>query len=113
MKQQGLVYCAAMKAAMADLDRICQESERLKNRLHLLDAAAEALKPFIGRREQRVEVSQPAVETIATGIELSHVDEPIIQMVGSALPEIVPMNLIEPTDPIQRRINSVLGLAVA
>ena len=113
MNPRGLAYRAAMNAAMDDLDRICRESEHLKIRLHQLDAAAEALKPFMDRREPRIESSHTVDESIEMNLKLSQLSESAIQMVGSALPEIVPTNLIQPEEPIRRRINSVLGLAVA
>jgi len=113
MKQQGLAYCAAMKAAMDDLGRICQESEYLMDRLHQLDAAAEALKPFLDKGEETLENSCPVSNAAETAVRPAHLDQTTVQLVGTALPEVVPMDLIEPADPIQRRINSVLGLAVA
>ncbi len=114
MKEQGLAYCAAMKVALDDLNRICRESESLKNRLHQLDAVLEALKPMMALGERTaIEAPHPAAKAIGTTAEPVHADQSTVQMVGTALPQVVPMNLIEPADPIQRRINSVLGLAVA
>lgn len=100
MKEQDLAYCAAMNAAMDDLDRIDQESERLKNRLYQLDAAVEALKPMIVLGSG-TEVRHPAAESMEMAAEPVHADR------WSA-----PQNLTA-ADPIHRRINSVLGLSFA
>lgn len=114
MKQQGLAYCAAMNVAMDDLDRICQESERLKDRQSQLDGVLEALKSLLVSGERTaVEVSHTVAEPIEMVAEPVNTDQLAPQMVGTAIPQIVPQNLIESADPIQRRINSVLGLAVA
>ena len=114
MKEQGLAYCAAMNSALVDLDRICQESERLKNRPHQLDEAIEALKPMIVFGDRTiVEASRPVAEPIEEASKPMLEDQLTPQMVGTALPKIVPMYLIESADPIQRRIDSDLGLAVA
>jgi hypothetical protein len=114
MKEQILAYCAAMNSAMDDLDRICQESERLKSRMYQLDAAVEALKPLIVLGERTVaEVRHPAAESIEMAAEPVHAERLTPLMVETALPQVVPQNLTKSADPTQRRINSVLGLSFA
>ena len=106
-------YCAAMNAAMDELDLIGQESQRLRNRLYQLDTVVESLKPLMALDERTaVEDRRPVSESIETAAEPVPADL-TPQMVGIAIPQVVPQKLIESTDPIQRRINSVLGLAVA
>src|SRR6516165_3875049 len=110
---QAGAYCAAMNAAMDELSLICQESGRLRNRLYQLDTVVEALKPLMALDERTaVEDRRPVSESSETAAEPVTVDL-TPQMVGIAIPQVVPQKLIESTDPIQRRIDSVLGLAFA
>ena len=107
-------YRAAMNAAMDDLDLICQESERLTNRLHQLDTVVEMLKPLIGLGKQTfVEDRLTESESMETAPEPVHADRLTPLMVGNAIPQIVPQRSIESADPIQRRIDEMLGRAVA
>ena len=100
-------YRSAMSAAMNQLDCIHEEAKRLRNRMEYLDSLLAALKPFLRSREQIV-----AEEPSSMHEPMESYAEPQI-MVGTAIPAVVPMELIESADPIQRRINSALGLAVA
>ena len=43
-------FRAAIEAAMGELDFICQESERLRNRMYLFDIVVEVLKPLMRLR---------------------------------------------------------------
>jgi hypothetical protein len=105
-------YCAAMNAAMDELDFICQESDRLRNRLYQLDTVVEALKPLMVLGERTVgEDPHSLSESIAA--EPVNADRLTAQMAGIARPQVEPQKMIESTDPIRRRIDSVLGLAVA
>jgi len=93
MNQQGNAgaYRAAIEAAMDELDVIRQELERLRNRQYQFERVAEVLKPLIGSGEQMVEEGPAEI----------------------ALPQLVPQKMSESADPVQRRIDSILGLAVA
>ena len=103
-----------MNAAMDKLGLIDEEASRLSNRMHQLDSLVEALNPFMRSSEQTsVEDRRPVYKSIDSPAEPVHADELTPQIVGSAIPEVVPQKIIESADPIQRRINSVLGLAVA
>lgn len=107
-------YRVAMNAAMDKLGLIDEEASRLSNRMHQLDSLVEALNPFMRSSEQTsVEDRRPVYKSIDSPAEPVHADELTPQIVGSAIPEVVPQKIIESADPIQRRINSVLGLAVA
>ena len=89
-------YRSAMKKAMDELGLINEEAISVRNRMDQLDSVLEALKPFLAAADDRRPISK-SIEVVA---------EPV------PAPQ-VPPKLIEGTDPIQRRINSVLGLAVA
>lgn len=107
-------YRSAMNAAMDELGIINEEARRMSNRLYQLDSLLEALKPFMRSGEQTaMEDRGPMYESMESAAEPVHAVGLKPQMVGSAIPEVVPHKLIESADPIQRRINSVLGLAVA
>ena len=107
-------YRAAMNAAMDELDLICQESKRLTNRLHQLDTVVEMLKPLIGLGKQTfVEDRLPVSESIETAAEPVQADGLTPQMVGIELPKLVPQKTRESQGPIQCRIDSMLGRAVA
>ena len=107
-------YRAAINAAMDELGLICQESERLTNRLHQLDTVVELLKPLIGLGKQTfVEDRRPVSASMETAAEPVQADGLTPHMVGIAIPQVVPQKLIESADPIQRRIDSMLGRAVA
>ncbi len=113
-QDQAGVYRAAVDAAMDELDLICQESERLRNRMYQLDTVVEVLKPLIGSGEQTlVEDRRPVSESIETGAEPVNADESTLQLAEIALPQLVPQKKSESQDPIQRRIDSILGLAFA
>ena len=99
-------YRSAMNQAMDQLGLINEEGMSVRNRMEQLDLVLEALKPFLGAAEDRGPISK-SIESPA---------EPVLpapQMVETPVPDAVPPKMIEATDPIQRRINSVLGLAVA
>ncbi len=116
MNEQGRdgAYHAAFEAAMEELDRICQESERLRNRQHQLDTVVEVLKPLIGSREQTVlQHRRPVSDSIEMVTEPMHPDELNLQPAEIAPSKLVPQMKSESADPIQRRIDSILGLAVA
>ena len=84
-------YRAAIETAMDELNFICQELERLRNRQYQFERVAEVLKPLIGSGEQMVEQDPAEI----------------------AVPQLVPQKMSESADPVQRRIDSILGLAVA
>jgi hypothetical protein len=116
MKQLGQdeAYRSAMNAAVEKLGVINEEGIRVSNRMHQLDSLLEALLPFIRSGEQTpVEDHLQIYKPIESAPEPVHANGLGPQMVGSAIPDIVPQRLLESADPIQRRINSVLGLAVA
>ena len=107
-------YRSAMNAAMDELGRIHEEAIRVSNRMYQLDLLLEALKPFMRSGEQTaVEDRRPMYKSLESAAEPVCATGLTAQMVGSAIPEVVPQGSIESTGTIQRRINSVLGLAVA
>jgi len=106
MSQQGHdgAYRAAIEAAMDELDFICQESERLRNRQYQFEKVVEVLKPLIGSGEQTV---------VETASKPMLADEWTPQATEIALPQLISQKQSESSDPVQRRIDSVLGLALA
>lgn len=116
MNEQGNAgaYRAAVDAAMDELDLILQESACLRSREDQLGTAMEALKFLMGSGEQTVEeYRHPVFELIEMAAEPVHLAELTPQMVEIAIPHLAPRKGSESTDPIQRRIDSILGLAVA
>ncbi len=107
-------YRAAIEAAMDELDLICQGLERLRNRQYQFESVVEVLKPLIGSGEQTVvEDHRYVSDSIDAAIEPVHTDESTLQTAEIALPQFVSQQKSESADPIQRRIDSILGLAFA
>jgi len=116
MNEQGHAgaYRAAIDAAMDELDLVSRESERLKNRMYQLDSVVEVLKPMIGLGEKTVVEDRRLVsESIETAAEPVYAEVLTPQPDEIALPQFVPQTKGESADPIQRRIDSILGLAIA
>ena len=103
------VYRSAMNAAMDKLGLLREEAIRVSNRMDQLDSILDALKPFLTDAEDRSPVYKP-VDSVAKPVPANGCAPPVV---GIAVSEFVPQKMIESTDPIQRRINSVLGLSVA
>ena len=102
-------YRSAMNAAMDKLGLLREEAKRVSNRMDQLDSILEALKTFLTDAEDRSPVYKP-VESVAKPVPANGCMPP---MVGIAVSDVVPPKKSDSTDPIQRRINSALGLAVA
>ena len=98
-------YRSAMNQAMDQLGLLNEEGVRVRNRMEQLDLVLEALKPFLEAAEDRRPISK-SIESPAEPV-------PSPQMAEPPVPNVVPPKVIEATDPIQRRINSVLSLAFA
>ena len=95
-------YGAAIEAAMDELNFICQELERLRNRQYQFEKVVEVLRPLIGSGEQTVVETKPV-----------HADEWTLQATEIALPQLVSQKQSESSDPVQRQIDSILSLAFA
>jgi hypothetical protein len=108
-------YRDAADAAMSELDLILQESAQLRNRMDQLQAAVVGLKPLMDAdAEALLSQRRPISESMGLVAESAHEDQfNLSQHVGVAIPQLVPQRPLESTDPIQRRIDSMLGLAVA
>jgi hypothetical protein len=102
-------YRSAMNEAMNELGLINEEATRVRNRMDRLDSVLEALKPFLSAAEDRSPTYKP-VESANKPLAANGCTP---QMIGIAIPDVVPHKLYESADPIQRRINSALGLSVA
>jgi hypothetical protein len=108
-------YHAAVDAAMNELDLILQEYSGLSNRMEQLQAAVEGLKPMMDLDEGTVPAHLHLLsDPMETAAEPLHADQlNLSQPVGVGIPQLVPRKSRESADPIQRRIDSMLGLAVA
>jgi hypothetical protein len=107
-------YRAATNAAMDELDLICQESKQLTNLLHQLDIVVEMLKPLIGLGKQTFGGDrEPVSESMEMASEPVYADGLTPQTIEIELPKLVPQKTSKSQDPIQRRIDSMLGRAVA
>lgn len=90
-----VAYRSAMNAARDEWQSINEEATRVSSRMSQLGSLLEALKPFLRSGEQTVAENPPnAPQKVAVRY-------------------VAPTKRIESEDPIQRRINSALGLAVA
>jgi hypothetical protein len=112
-------YLAALEVAHSDLDQIFQECELLQLRKEQLEGAVGALEPFLRsikgsssefhrpepvRAEQMHVASEPeAAKPVFRAVQAP---EPVVPAAFSPVPDVI-------LDPIQRRINRALGLAVA
>ena len=105
-------YRSAMNAALDQLGLIDEEAIWVSNRMYQLDSLLEALKPFMSSGDETA-ADLPISASVDLAAEAVHADGLTPQLVGRAIPEVVTREVIESADPIQRRINSVLGLAVA
>ena len=107
-------YCAAIEAAMDELDLIRQKFEGLRSRQYQFETVLEVLKPLIGSDEQTaVEDRHPVPYLIETATEPARTDESTLPPVEIALSQFVPQNMRESADSLQRRIDSILGVAVS
>jgi hypothetical protein len=112
-------YLAAFEVANSNLDQIFQEFELLQLQKERLEVAVKALEPFLRSAKAsfsdfqqpepiRAEETHVASEPVAAKpfFRAPQAPEPVVPAAFSPVPEAI-------LDPIQRRINSALGLAVA
>lgn len=118
-------YIAAFESANDQLDRIYEEYHQLQLRKENLEEAVTALEPFLqsahtpAEREIRdpepirVEaqsmphlVEEPVRHSPEPVSKAAQASESVVPAAYAPVPEVI-------QDPIQRRINSALGLAVA
>lgn len=111
VRENDSVYRSAFESASAELSEIYARAEELLVRKEKVEAVLTALEPLIFRAQAtevgRVsaqadsfpEVSEQVLESLPTRIEPQ-------TLAPAALAE-------DGSDPIQRKINSILGLAVA
>lgn len=122
MGSQGYrrTYRVAFDQANEDLGCLFQEYERLQLRKEQIEEALLALEPFLNRADspvhETIQQAQPVLPTESQEAPKFTPAEPIFHEEQIAEP--VPPAPFVPTsdmnmDPIQRRINRALGLAVA
>lgn len=105
-------YRAAFLTASAELNEVFREVEQLRIRKDRVEKVMEALKPLLesnARDYERDLVAVPfAPEPAQAAVEYEAPSQP------AAAAPVAPRNEAPVSaDPIQRRINSILGLAVA
>ena len=106
-------YRAAFLTASAELNEVFREVEQLHIRKDRVEKVLEALKPLL-------EAANPSIEREAAPAPLSYEPaqrsaEYVPAPVQAPVPAAAAPRLEAPAqaDPIQRRIDSILGLAVA
>ena len=114
-----VTYRAALDQANNDLRGLFEEFERLELRKEQLEDVLTALEPFLKADEahsHEVPHTEQAPNVIARVEPARHIPEPVMTMATTPALEVTPSFSSaseEEMDPIQRRINHALGLAVA
>ena len=101
-------YRAAVEMAAEELDQLFQEANRLRNRMEQLETVVAVLEPFLGEVDQR-----HAFKSTVPEVEMVHesaYSQPTLEVVTRPVAQAKSLAV---DDPIQRRIDSILGLAVA
>jgi hypothetical protein len=102
-------YCAAFETALAELEQIYSEFQRMRIRKERIEGVLEALRPLVDSADHIVaQVNQPSQVSSPSS---SPVIEPEATPHQSPAQPLASANVS--SDPLQRRIDSVLGLAVA
>ena len=102
-------YRAAVEMAAEELDQLFQEANRLRNRMEQLETVVAVLEPFLGE----VEAQRHAFKSTVPEVEMVHesaYSQPTLEVVTRPVAQAKSLAV---DDPIQRRIDSILGLAVA
>lgn len=102
-------YCAAFETALEELEQIYSEFQRMRIRKERIEGVVEALKPLVDSADYVV--AQPNQPGQSSTQSSSPVIEPEVTPHQSPAQPLTSANLS--SDPLQRRIDSVLGLAVA
>ena len=107
-------YRAAFLAASAELNEIFREVQRLRIRKDQVEKVVEAIKPMLDTQapsyERELIATPLSSEPAQFAAELAPAPEPVPVAAAPAVPR---NESPAPGDAIQRRIDSILGLAVA
>lgn len=116
MNQQGAgAYRAALETAMDEMDHLLQEAARLRDRMEQVGTAVDALKTMVGSVEMASAVNQrPTLELMEPVAETVYEETYTPQSSVEFLPlPVAHHGKKVAVDPIQARIDAILGLAVA
>ena len=106
-------YRAAFHAASTELNEIFREMDQLRIRRDAVEKLTEALKPLIGS-SLSFDMDMPSALIASEPVQ--RVAEPVpapVQAVAEAASSVRYEAAAPVADPIQSRINNILGLAVA
>jgi len=103
-------YRAAFLAASAELNEVFREVQRLRIRKDQVEKALDAIKPLLDTQAPSYE--RELVPTPVASEPVQYAAEPAPAQVAAA-PAVPRNESPAPGDEIQRRIDSILGLAVA
>ena len=106
-------YRAAFHQANSDLVGIYDEYERLQIRKEQIEDVLVALEPFLQHLNAQIELIRQSAPVAIVPREEESPAEPELQFNLETSALAVPTAIKTDMDPIQRRINSALGLAVA
>ena len=106
-------YRAAFHQANSDLAEIFGEYERLQIRKEQIEDVLIALEPFLPHLNVQIEAIRQVIPPVATSEQVSPRMDRELQLNPGPIAPGVPVAAKADMDPIQRRINSALGLAVA
>jgi hypothetical protein len=116
MNQQGAgAYRAALETAMDEMDHLLQEAARLRDRMEQVGTAVDALKTMVGSVEMAPVINQrPTLELMEPVAERTYEETYAPHPSVDVLPLQVALHGKKAAvDPIQARIDAILGLAVA
>ena len=101
-------YCAAFETALTELEQISYEFQQMRIRKERIEGVLQALKPLVDSIDHAAQPKQSEQSSPQPVSPVIETEAPSYQ------PPTTPLtrgNLS--SDPIQRRIDSILGLAVA
>jgi hypothetical protein len=108
-------YRVAFRTANADLTEVFREMDQLRVRKERIDKLIESLKPLLGGQPVERQVMSSSFAPAPSQESSQRSAEPAPAAAQAAEPAPAPEYQEEEVqaDPIQSRINSILGLAVA
>jgi hypothetical protein len=110
VKRNDSTYRAAMGRAMEELDELFQEAREMRNQMARIESVLEALKPLMGTGESTAEVERYSTIMASEAVpETAHAIAQSLRPMGEVLPPVTQGKGVV-SDPIQQRIDSVLGL---
>ncbi len=110
VKRNDSTYRAAMDRAMEELDELFQEARKMRSQMERIESVLEALKPMIAAGESTTEIERYSTIMASEAVpETAHAIAQSMRPMGEVLPPVTQGKGVV-SDPIQQRIDSVLGL---